>query len=820
MTRIGDPHWGKKMSALKIQCTNPDCTRWLRIPPTALGHRVRCPACQQGLAVPGTIEELQGLDSARHHRLRVAKGPAFVGREFLLDADRAYTVGRSDDCNLQLPGPTVSRRHCSLHWVNNQRVLEDLNTSTGTEVDGLTVTKQALSGGETIEVGVYTLTFLAPGVQLDPAKSAASVVIPAGNAEPLPLHGEPGQARAAIQQDEQALRDARSFTSFTAEHLAATGQQSARRFSLSLATRLVAVAGLLALVTVLSMFGKSWLKGGHADAQPANTAAASGPQLPTEFAAALAAHRFESAVAQIQQIEAADPNDARLRDMQRGLKDSAARYRNDLRADARQALDSENWERAGELAHAAQAAVLGPLPADWAPITGELEQHDYLVQAQAYRAQSRWVDALVELDKAQKVGGSARSNDRVAALRNAVVTEMGCGLRVHVQPDVENIHITVGNLDLPSADQEHWKLPAGSPVLRVTAPGYLPREAQITLKTGQLLRAEVRLDPAAPPAAWVLLALQNAGEVRAAWLAAKHFHDTSDLPATLTQAAINRADTEVSRKFGTAKLRVARLTLKNGEEFTARVWIETSTAWSVQVFPKGDTRTIRPDEVSKKEDLDSEAATQAVLEWIRGRRAERLSTLDTLEELARLRLSLGGQEHAAAQVCGAFTAECLHGLEGCCAACAGTGERSCPECNGKGSVQATIVCPFCKGQRRVDCFECKGSGQMDCTACSGKGHVSRRVPDGRGYRTEDQPCTPCKATGRVPCKKCDGAKRVTCPKCKGAGEITDKVDCPTCKKGRIVCPVCDGRGTREGMTPEQRSAAEKEAAEWARSSAE
>jgi hypothetical protein len=248
-----------------------------------------------------------------------------VGREFLLDADRAYTVGRSDDCNLQLPGPTVSRRHCSLHWVNNQWVLEDLNTSTGTEVNGLTVTKQALSGGETIEVGVYTLTFLAAGAPLDPAKAAASVVIPAGNAEPLPLHGEPGQSRATVEQGEQALRDARSFTSFTAEHLVTTGRQSARLFSLSLATRLVAAAGLLVLVTVLSMFGKSWLKGRHTEAQPTNAAVATGPQLPAIFVEALAAHRFESAVAQIQQFEAADPNDARVRDMKRGLKDSAER---------------------------------------------------------------------------------------------------------------------------------------------------------------------------------------------------------------------------------------------------------------------------------------------------------------------------------------------------------------------------------------------------------------------------------------------------------------------------------------------------------------
>ena len=188
--------------------------------------------------------------------------------------------------------------------------------------------------------------------------------------------------------------------------------------------------------------------------------------------------------------------------------------------------------------------------------------------------------------------------------------------------------------------------------------------------------------------------------------------------------------------------------------------------------------------------------------------------------MARLRLSLGGQEEVATRVCGDFVAEHLRELEGCCAGCAGTGDRVCPECGGKGSEQAVVVCPFCKGLKRVDCFECKGSGQMECKACGGTGRVSRNVPDGKGYRTEDHACAPCKGTGRIPCRKCNGAQQVTCPKCKSAGEITDKVACPVCKKGRVVCPICGGRGTKEGMAPDQRIESEREAAEWVRSGGE
>jgi hypothetical protein len=36
------------MDQLTVQCTNPDCARWLRAAPAALGHRIRCPACKKG----------------------------------------------------------------------------------------------------------------------------------------------------------------------------------------------------------------------------------------------------------------------------------------------------------------------------------------------------------------------------------------------------------------------------------------------------------------------------------------------------------------------------------------------------------------------------------------------------------------------------------------------------------------------------------------------------------------------------------------------------------------------------------------------------
>jgi len=800
------------MDQLRIQCTNPDCARWLRVAQAALGHRIRCPACRQELLVPGTLEELHKLQGARYYRIQVTKGPAFVGTEYRLEADRAYTVGRSDECNLQLPGPTVSKRHFSLHWVNNQWVLEDLNTSIGTQVDGLAVTKRALRGGETIEIGGYTLRFVAPGTPLDPAKSAAPMVVHPTNAEPLPVHRDPGEAARDVRQAERALRDARGFTSFTADHLAATAKESSSAFSLSLATRLVVVAALLAVVTVLSIYGKSWLGVGSSKLRSAEAQTLS-REAPPDFVAALDAERFDSAAALLDQLQATDPNDPRLAEMNIRFKESANRYRSKLYTEARRALDRDDWGRAADMAQAAQAPVLGPLTGDWKLIADELGQQERLAPARAFLAHTQWPEALAELDKATPANPSGRAKERVATLRRAVLEDMGCGLLVNVEPAGQDVRITVGDTDVPLVGQENWRLPQGAQTLRVAADGFFDHEQRVTFKLGELVHVVVELQRTAPAAAWALLALERAGELPALWIAAKHYGETGALPPALVEAVVARAEGDVVRKLGSAKLRVARATLKSGEELTLRIWSDTSAGISAQVLPQGSARTLLPTDVTRKEDLDPEAAAQAVLGWLRARREAKVSTLDLLEDFARLRLSLAGHDDVAGRVCGEFLTECLNPLQGCCAWCAGAGGGPCPECEGKGTVQRNVTCTFCKGTRRVDCIACNGSGQIECPMCGGTGTVTRKVSEGFINRDVVERCRPCKGTGRVPCRKCNGDRQVNCPKCKTSGEIVDKVPCPVCKKGRVLCPACNGEGTKAGMTPEKRMEAERQAAQ-------
>ena len=83
-------------------------------------------------------------------------------RRFLLTADQ--TIGRDPECAVWIDVPGVSRRHARIRLAHtgasSAAVLEDLDSTNGTFVDGKRVTKPVtLADGQSIRVGEATLTF-------------------------------------------------------------------------------------------------------------------------------------------------------------------------------------------------------------------------------------------------------------------------------------------------------------------------------------------------------------------------------------------------------------------------------------------------------------------------------------------------------------------------------------------------------------------------------------------------------------------------------------------------------------------------------------
>ncbi|HBH37798.1 MAG TPA: FHA domain-containing protein [Curvibacter sp.] len=89
-----------------------------------------------------------------------------VIKEVQLTKERT-TLGRRPYNDVVIDNLAVSGEHAALQMNGSEVVLEDLNSTNGTYVNGKAVKKQALQNGDTIEVGKYKIKYVneveAPG---------------------------------------------------------------------------------------------------------------------------------------------------------------------------------------------------------------------------------------------------------------------------------------------------------------------------------------------------------------------------------------------------------------------------------------------------------------------------------------------------------------------------------------------------------------------------------------------------------------------------------------------------------------------------------
>ena len=91
--------------------------------------------------------------------LPVARGMLEVeGRTVALVADPS-TVGRSDECDVVLSDPNVSRRHAELRMQGGEWHVVDLGSTNGVKVNGRAVSSARLREGDRITLGTSTAIF-------------------------------------------------------------------------------------------------------------------------------------------------------------------------------------------------------------------------------------------------------------------------------------------------------------------------------------------------------------------------------------------------------------------------------------------------------------------------------------------------------------------------------------------------------------------------------------------------------------------------------------------------------------------------------------
>ncbi len=98
---------------------------------------------------------------AREHPALVWKPK--LGEEQVFElAHRQLRIGRHDQNDILLSGPTVSTRHATLRREAVGVVIEDEGSLNGTFVNGVRVEQQLLEDGDRIQIGPHVLVFVAP----------------------------------------------------------------------------------------------------------------------------------------------------------------------------------------------------------------------------------------------------------------------------------------------------------------------------------------------------------------------------------------------------------------------------------------------------------------------------------------------------------------------------------------------------------------------------------------------------------------------------------------------------------------------------------
>jgi pSer/pThr/pTyr-binding forkhead associated (FHA) protein len=104
-------------------------------------------------------------------------------KDFQLDKP-VCTLGRRQDCDLQIPLMGISRQHCQLSVQGDKILVKDMGSSNGTFVNGKRVEQQELAAGDKLQVGLVLFTVQVDGQPSEiPPPSRQDKVVRAAVAE-------------------------------------------------------------------------------------------------------------------------------------------------------------------------------------------------------------------------------------------------------------------------------------------------------------------------------------------------------------------------------------------------------------------------------------------------------------------------------------------------------------------------------------------------------------------------------------------------------------------------------------------------------------
>jgi pSer/pThr/pTyr-binding forkhead associated (FHA) protein len=98
---------------------------------------------------------------------------SYPGRSAPINLDEnVLLIGRENDCDICIPDNAVSARHAIIFQAGGKRYLRDLNSRTGTLLNGTHVHQQALELGDQIRIGELRIEVVAPAAAVKPTTAA------------------------------------------------------------------------------------------------------------------------------------------------------------------------------------------------------------------------------------------------------------------------------------------------------------------------------------------------------------------------------------------------------------------------------------------------------------------------------------------------------------------------------------------------------------------------------------------------------------------------------------------------------------------------
>jgi pSer/pThr/pTyr-binding forkhead associated (FHA) protein len=119
---------------------------------SSLSSTMRLPMMEFDTPEAEMVLDVRSADDAKPYSIRIEKA--------------TYEIGRSSSAGIPLIQPGVSRRHARLFHLHAEEIIEDLNSTNGTYVNGVRITRCVLQNNDVIRIGDATLLFTRrPGSQ-------------------------------------------------------------------------------------------------------------------------------------------------------------------------------------------------------------------------------------------------------------------------------------------------------------------------------------------------------------------------------------------------------------------------------------------------------------------------------------------------------------------------------------------------------------------------------------------------------------------------------------------------------------------------------